>query len=251
MSGLIFLTNGTLGGRERALGLPENLDALLARFGITQEELAQIAGVTPGAVSGWKRGARPRDTALANICAHFGLSTDALISDAHGLASEASVDALAASVKGTPTRTVPVQIPQDRAGLKPKGSQCSVRTRIAVPEFVVSEHPSAFAYRLTDSSMSKVIPQGAYVVVDPNSQHPQNGALVALEICDFSNPALVWNVRSTVLFRTWFKGANKVLLAPQSHDLDYEDIVVDFSEIGRSLRLLGTVIWYQPSDTLA
>lgn len=70
------------------MGLPENLDALLVKHDITQETVARIAGVTPGAVTGWRKGSRPRKDALLRLEKFFGLTEDDLLSDAHGLAAK-------------------------------------------------------------------------------------------------------------------------------------------------------------------
>ena len=70
------------------MGLPENIDALLVKHDLTQEALARIAGVTPGSVTGWRKGARPRHDAIANICEYFGITEDDLLSDKYGLAAK-------------------------------------------------------------------------------------------------------------------------------------------------------------------
>ena len=41
------------------MGVPENIDALLIKFDITQEELGNAVGLTQSAVSGWRRGKTP------------------------------------------------------------------------------------------------------------------------------------------------------------------------------------------------
>ena len=50
------------------MGVPENIDALLVKFNINQDHLARIADVTPGAVTGWRKGSTPRKDAVRNIC---------------------------------------------------------------------------------------------------------------------------------------------------------------------------------------
>ena len=59
------------------------------KFDITQDNLARIAGVTPGAVTGWRKGSIPRDDALSKICDYFNLSKDDIISESYGLAAAA------------------------------------------------------------------------------------------------------------------------------------------------------------------
>ena len=58
------------------MGIPENIDALLVKYDINQDHLARIADVTPGAVTGWRKGSTPRKDAVRNICDYFNLSED-------------------------------------------------------------------------------------------------------------------------------------------------------------------------------
>ena len=70
------------------MGVPENIDALLVKFNINQDHLARIADVTPGAVTGWRKGSTPRKDAVRNICDYFNLSEDDILSENYGLAAK-------------------------------------------------------------------------------------------------------------------------------------------------------------------
>lgn len=70
------------------MGLPENIDALLVKFDITQEQLARVAGVHPSSVVRWRRGAQMRRPYLDRVCEYFGLSEDDLLSTDAGLAAK-------------------------------------------------------------------------------------------------------------------------------------------------------------------
>lgn len=72
------------------MGVPENIDALLERFDVTQEALARIAGVSPSSVSNWRRDQMPRKGAVDKICEHFGLTWDDIMSNSLGLATKAA-----------------------------------------------------------------------------------------------------------------------------------------------------------------
>ncbi|RHJ59157.1 XRE family transcriptional regulator [Collinsella sp. AM09-41] len=50
------------------MGILENIDALLVKFGITQETLARIAGVASSSVNGRRNGAVPRGNAIERMC---------------------------------------------------------------------------------------------------------------------------------------------------------------------------------------
>lgn len=70
------------------MGVPENIDALLMANDITQESFACIAGVSPVAVSGWRRGSTPQPDAVQRICDFFRLNQDGVFSEMYRLASK-------------------------------------------------------------------------------------------------------------------------------------------------------------------
>lgn len=70
------------------MGLPENIDALLVKFDITQEQLARVAGVHPSSVARWRQGSQMRPTQRERICDYFDLTEDDLLSTDAGLAAK-------------------------------------------------------------------------------------------------------------------------------------------------------------------
>ena len=54
-----------------AMGVAEEHRCLAVKYDITQDNLARIAQVTPGAVTGWRKGSTPRKDAVKNICDYF------------------------------------------------------------------------------------------------------------------------------------------------------------------------------------
>lgn len=64
------------------LGISENIKIIRDRFGLTQQELAEIAGVTNKAVSAWESGtSEPRMGALEKIAKRFNLKKSNIIED--------------------------------------------------------------------------------------------------------------------------------------------------------------------------
>lgn len=64
------------------MGISDNLKKLRDIYGLTQEELAKIAGVTNKAVSSWETGTKePRMGAIEKIVNHFGLKKSNIIED--------------------------------------------------------------------------------------------------------------------------------------------------------------------------
>lgn len=64
------------------MGIKENIKILRKRYDLTQEELAEIAGVTHKAVSTWELGTKePRMGAIEKIANHFGLKKSHIIEE--------------------------------------------------------------------------------------------------------------------------------------------------------------------------
>ena len=64
------------------MGIGSNIKELREKHGLTQQELADIAGVSNKAVSAWETGLKePRMGAIEKIAAHFGIRKSSLIED--------------------------------------------------------------------------------------------------------------------------------------------------------------------------
>ena len=62
--------------------ISENIKTLRRRYGLTQQELGEIAGVSGKAVSTWELGVKePRMGAIQRIADHFGISKSSIIED--------------------------------------------------------------------------------------------------------------------------------------------------------------------------
>ena len=95
----------------------ENIKRLRIMHGLSQKELARIAGVSDKAVSTWESGSKePRMGAVQKIADHFGLKKSNLIED-NGL--EISI---------TPAQS-PATASDDLPAVSPTGQKIDARTR--------------------------------------------------------------------------------------------------------------------------
>lgn len=64
------------------MGISENIKILRDRYHLTQDELAEIAGVTNKAVSTWETGSKePRMGPIERMARHFGIKKSNIIED--------------------------------------------------------------------------------------------------------------------------------------------------------------------------
>lgn len=215
------------------MAFAENLNALMRRQDASGAEIARIAGVSPSAVTRWRTGAQIRREPLERICEHFGLSPDDLLSDSVGLAAKERMNALGATP--APSVLVPV-LGRISAGT---GLQAIEQTgeRHDTPASLVVGRPRAFWLRVSGSSMNRLLPDGALVLVDPDAE-VRSGDIAAVFV----------NGDDATVKRVHFDGG-AVILAPESHSDAYRERVIDEHDPDApDVRMIGRVVSYTAPD---
>jgi repressor LexA len=223
------------------LGFSKNLEELMRKLDVTQEEIAKSAGVTPGAVSGWRRGAQPRKEALRNLCDKFDLSEDDLMSDEFGLAAKSNHSSISGFIPFVNLK---------RHSKQPRDAQ----QKIAIPQQIAEKYPDAYALTTEDDGMSKQIPIGSHVIINPTQTSPKNGSVVAVKLLDpiaLQEFGSLWNIKQDILLRIWYLGTTNLMLSSSSYRTDLEDIIMKRDDITNSIDILGTVVWFQAADEIS
>lgn len=103
------------------------------------------------------------------------------------------------------------------------------------PTHLLKRYPNAFYLQIEGESMSRVLPDGCYVLVDPDQREPViSGQVYA--VCVNGYDATVKRVR---------KLANGVELIPDSLDPTYHPQVFDMGvEDTESVTIIGRVVWH-------
>lgn len=222
------------------MGLPENIDALLVKFDINQDALARVAGVAPSSVTRWRQGAQIRKESLERICRYFSLSEDDLISDSYGLA--AKEHGLSAPVLPhgalTPVASPPAYAPLlGRVHAGDAQEPDVLDDEIPLPANVLAGHPHAYFLQVEGQCMSRVYPEGCFILIDPDKP-PTNGsiAVVSIDGADY-------------VMRRLYRGATTLVLSPDSWEDGFEDIVITADD-DRSVEFHGTVVWFQASKEM-
>lgn len=218
------------------MGIPENIDALLVKFDITQEALARIAGVALSSVNGWRNGAVPRKNAIEKMCQALEITRDDIMSDEFGLA--AKEHGRVPSGAKLPSDSRPAYAPL--LGRVHAGDACEpdvIDDRIPIPYEVRSAHPHGYFLEVEGNCMSRVYPEGCHIYIDPRQQ-PRNGsvAVVSIDGADY-------------VMRRLYNTGRTIVLSPDSWDDSYEDIVIT-GEDERTVEYVGTVVWFQPAEEM-
>lgn len=219
------------------MGIPENIDALLVKFDITQEHLARVADVTPGAVSGWRRNSVPRKRAVKNICDYFNLEEDDILSATHGLAAKEHGRVPMPDGAITPPEPRKAYLPLlGRVHAGDAQEPQVLDERISLPYEVWEHHRDGYFLQVEGQCMSKIYPEGSYILIDP-AQRPTNGsiAVVSIDGADY-------------VMRRLYKGSSVLVLSPDSWEDGYEDIVIAGDD--HTVEFVGSVVWFQASGEL-
>lgn len=213
--------------------LARNIKALRDKFDVTQQELADVAGVTRQAVVDWEQAKRKtirQDDVVSAITSHFGITSEDLFSDSgmyaklHGL-----TDAPAGAIAAKPSSALVPLLGTTHMGEFEDEGECD--RMVEVPASVAEAHPGGFCVRADGECMNNRYPSDSVLFVDPNMQ-PFDGCAVLAETQDFQS-----------IVRKYSRGASALMLSPDSHDCEFEDIIVRADDA--PIMLKGVVVWYQ------
>ena len=217
------------------MGIPENIDALLVKFDMTPEGLARIAGVTKATISRWRTGSTEaiRPKTLNRICEALELEPDDIVSDQNGLAANEHGRVPDGAIK--PCASEPAYAPLLGRVHAGKAQEPDVlQDAIPVPYEIIHRHPQGYFLQVEGDCMDNVYPEGCYILIDPE-QRPSNGsiAVVSIDGADY-------------VMRRLYRGANTLILSPDSHNAEHEDMVFA-ATTEHTVEFHGTVVWFQAS----
>lgn len=220
------------------MGIPENIDALLVKFDMTPEGLARIAGVTKSTISRWRTGSTEaiRPKTLNRICEALELEPDDILSDQNGLAAKEHGRIPDGAIK--PTTAKPAYAPLlGRVHAGEAQEPDVLQDAIPVPYEIIKRHPQGYFLQVEGDCMDNVYPEGCYILIDPE-QRPSNGsiAVVSIDGADY-------------VMRRLYRGANTLILSPDSHNAEYVDMVFA-ATTEHTVEFHGTVVWFQSSKEM-
>lgn len=193
-----------------------------AAKGWSQQRLADELGTTQQTIQRYESGARDikssvilqlSETLGVTVSYLLGVSEEAPSSD---VSSMRDVPLLGSIAAGTPIE------------------MRAVDNSFPVPARIMEQHPHAFLLRVDGESMNRVLPNGAYALVDPCDEVESNGKSYA--VCVNGYDATIKRVRRL---------SNGFELAPDSTDQTFRSVVYDYGIEGtETITIIGRVVWY-------
>lgn len=263
----------------------ENIRILRDLFELTQTELADIVGVTRESVGKWERNEMAiRDRHVARLVEVLGIQPEDIQSQIYGLARQyndwvvldldypawklakhwkslkpayngdlqgqmnafkkylSTIDVEALDFNSTKniqivsssSATIPV-VGKLHAG-NPQDIE-DVDRIMEVPTSVLEHHPKSYGWIVEGDCMDKVYPEGCMIVID-TAMEPRDGSIGAVRLDGYQE-----------VMRRIHKGANTLILSPESWNPNHEDIVIT-KDSETVVEFLGTVVWFQASEEM-
>jgi|GEM_PF-1048594 len=192
-----------------SVNFAENLKKIREKKGISKAELARRVGVSDVTAGQWESGKiSPRMGKVEMIADALGVETDDLIFDIGS--AKASESNLSFSLK-----------------------KYNEEQPIETPGCIAKKHPNAFFLEVANDSINKIIPAGAYVLIDP-TMTASNSDLVAAHIEGIG-----------ITLMRYYRLQNTLVLEPDSYNHQNSALTFDWNnEISTKVNILGKVVWY-------
>ena len=205
-----------------------NIRRLREQRGLTQEQLGKMVDVSRSTITQWERGwTTPRMGNVQLLAVALGVSTADIIADK-----------LPPSNAIKPATAKPAYAPLLGRVHAGKAQEPDVlQDAIPVPYEIIKRHPQGYFLQVEGDCMDNVYPEGCYILIDPE-QRPSNGsiAVVSIDGADY-------------VMRRLYRGANTLILSPDSHNAEYEDMVFA-ATTEHTVEFHGTVVWFQSSKEM-
>lgn len=200
---------------------------------LTQQEVADRLGIPVATYRNWEQGrTTPAGESLSKLSSFFHVSPEALFG--YDVVSPGTFTELCSDNDAFDW----VPLYGHIAAGKPREWD-DIDRHIQIRKGVTKKHPHAFLVTVDGRSMDRVIPDGAYALVDPDQREPViDGKIYA--VCVNGNTATIKRVR---------KLANGIELMPDSTDPTIKPMVFDYSdESTETVTVMGRVVWYTLPD---
>lgn len=207
--------------------LARNIKALRDKFGITQQELADIAGVSRQSVVDWESARRKtirQDDVVDSILKAFSITSEDLFTDnglyakLHGLGFEPKPTSALVPLLGT-----------THMGDFADEEECD--RVVEIPASIAEAHPGGFCVHADGDCMDNRYPSDSVLFIDP-AMEPFDGCAVLAETEQYQS-----------IVRKYSRGSTSLMLSPDSHSGSFEDIIIKADDAPVTLK--GVVVWYQ------
>ncbi|MFC7281977.1 LexA family protein [Gordonibacter pamelaeae] len=210
--------------------ISSNIKKLRTSRDWTQEQLADKIGVTRSTVTQWETGwSQPRMGAVEKLANAFNVTVAEIVSDGNISLPPGAI------VPSIPRKAYAPLLGRVHAG--DAQAPDIIEDNVALPYEIWDRHREGYFLQVEGSCMSKVYPEGCYIFVDRRME-PQNGSIAVVSIDG-----------DDYVMRRLYRGANTMILSPDSWEDGYEDIVISEGD-DHTVAFEGVVVWFQASKEM-
>jgi repressor LexA len=201
----------------------DNIAKLRAEKHMSQRALAQALGISNGTVAAWEtKGTLPNVGTMDKLQEIFGVTAGERFTPHITARSDNDYSSQELRVFGRIAAGTPIEMVEGDFGFP-------------CPTYLIKRYPRAFFLQVEGESMSRILPNGCYVLVDPEQREPIINQRV-YAVCVNGYDATVKRVRYL---------ANGIELIPDSLDPTYHTQVYDATvEDTESITIIGRVVWH-------
>lgn len=196
--------------------------------GWSQKDLAKKIGTTQQQIARYESGANDvKSSVLLKLSAALGVTVSYLL----------ALDDDPSFVSVVSSDTVPVPVLGRIAAGTPRAAFSQSDDYHDTQRGLVASHPNAFWLVVAGNSMNRLFPEGALVLVDPDSE-VRSGDVAAIFV----------NGDDATIKRVYFEDVT-VRLHPESWDPEYRDRTIDPSDPDApAVRIIGRAVSYTAPD---
>lgn len=196
--------------------------------GWSQKDLAKKIGTTQQQIARYESGANDvKSSVLLKLSAALGVTVSYLL----------ALDDDPSFVSVVSSDTVPVPVLGRIAAGTPRAAFSQSDDYHDTQRGLVASHPNAFWLVVAGNSMNRLFPEGALVLVDPDSE-VRSGDVAAIFV----------NGDDATIKRVYFEDGT-VRLHPESWDPEYRDRTIDPSDPDApAVRIIGRAVSYTAPD---
>lgn len=201
-----------------------NLKSIRKKRGYSQEQAARDLGVSINTYRNWEQLKNsPKADMLRKIADYLSVPIDDLVlADSQSAAPDQSARMSYIPIYGRIAAGAPLDMD-------------SMDGRAPIPYEVMRKHPHAFLLKVDGESMSNVLPNGCFALVDPDRK---------TDIINGNAYAVCVNGYAATIKRV-VKLSNGFELVPDSKDPTYKPVVYDYGVEGtETITVIGEVVWY-------
>ncbi|MEW4237258.1 S24 family peptidase [Bacillus thuringiensis] len=210
------------------MSIGKNIKKLRDKHNLSQKEFGEIAGVSDKAVSTWEKGLKePRMGAIQKIADYFGILKSDIIEDQDSKVTHIRPNQpnLKSNCKAVPLLgSIAAGIPLEMV---------EADEQINIPIELVNWYPNSFLVKVVGDSMNKIIPPGALVLIDPDSE-VKNGDIAAVTVNGYD-----------ATLKRFYKFQNGITLEPESYNTEHTTQFYDSkAQEYTPVVVKGKLIWY-------